>query len=157
MAGHGGARPNSGPKRGRKRRAAIGAQIAELERARDTGVVTEPTLDAYNQLCAVGILFFNQAIEQQQLKDAKAESFDREFFNEALRDARDTFKEIVKYQRPALKAMFLAGDPLGLHGLAPAKPAGGESAVPFPTDPAAAARAYQRMMAAAYGSDRRGT
>jgi len=145
----GGARPGSGPKKGAKLRKAIGPLIAEVEKARAPGgYVTKTTVDAYEKLCEVGIMFHNQAVEQYKLK-AEGQKFDREFLNAALADSRDTFKEIIKYQRPSLKAHLIA-DPMGIFGFGRElpKPAG-ENVVPFPTDPIAAARAYQRMMAAA--------
>ena len=150
---HGGARPNSGPKKGLKHRKTVGAQIAvkaaqELEKAREHPV-TKATVDAYEKLCECSVMFFNQAVEQYKLKSTGAK-FDEKLLNEMIRDARDTFGIIVKYQRPSLKALFIS-DPMGILGMAVPPPKQIGEATPFPSnDPAAAARAYQKIITAAY-------
>ena len=146
----GGARPNSGPKKGSKVRRGLGLQIAEMEKARAPGgQITKATVDAYEKLCECSVMFFNQAVEQYKLKST-GQKFDEKFLNQMIRDARDTFGLIVRYQRPSLKALFIS-DPMGILGMNVPPPKQIGEAAPFPSnDPAAAARAYQKIITAAY-------
>jgi hypothetical protein len=160
--GHGGARPGSGPKKGtkycRKERDALAVQADKAMATLKDGMgavtlppgstLTKTTLDAYNMLCKIAIVFYNRGAEQQQLKSA-GQPHDDTRLTESFEQATYVLREIIKYQRPQLRSVLIQGDPLGLMGLAPAKTVNEVEVIPPKTDPATATRMYQRLVTAA--------
>jgi len=148
----GGARPNSGPKKGAKYRKVK----SELDKVREAmvpalrgGPVTSDTFDAFEHMCQIAVMTINQAREQYKLRETDKDRFDPDFYAACLRDAMDAASEVVKYQRPTFKATLWRGHLPGMPLPAPPdepRTIGG-NVVEFPTDHAAAARAYQRLMA----------
>ena len=119
----GGARRNSGPKpgvksmvraeidrfRGEFAKTAAPDAVAQITVSQAT--VAQVTFDALEHLCTVAAMFLDQAAEQHKLLEEKSTEFDRGFYAEMLCGARDTCKEIVKYQRPTYRAILTQAAP----------------------------------------------
>ena len=111
----GGARPNSGPKKGWKQKATLGREIEQFRktvapaRIANGGKVNVETFDGFEHMCKIAKLSIDQVVEQHKL--VGKEGFDPKFYAACLRDAMAAAAEVTQYQRPTMRAIVIPAPP----------------------------------------------
>lgn len=124
--------------------------MATLKSARVTGIVTEATFDAYEQLVLLAKLELNEVKTQQEAVFANPENkATRKAYWSRIDAAASICGEVVKYQRPTFRAVVWGGR---LPGEEVAPPSPASNIIDLPADQVTIARVYQRMMGKRPGS-----